>query len=615
MLRIPFLRNLLLLVLAILACMPLYTLFVLHPAYHEELIRETEDDATRFATYMIKSLRLEGVRLERDNLPVTLVEQVKIVEDDRQLIKLRFFAPDGEIVFSTEPEEIGKANTNYYFRQIVSRGETYSQVVQKDQKTAEGVVSTIDVVETYVPFMANGRFGGAVEVYCDITGRVEKFTALTVRTTLLLSGLSLGLLAVMILALNKAGVSLQERERAEEALRQINEELEQRIAERTAALSAANEQLTAEVAERTQAQMALSQALEDSRCDREKLDGILRSVGDGLVVTDHQLRVLHMNAAAERLLEVPFEKALGQPLDRLVLTVNLADKLQSLLSGTSSARSFDFELPGDNPKQPLVYRARFSWLESEQGEPGVILLIYDVTKERELDRLKNAFLGMAAHELNTPLAAILGFSELLILKDSAVEITAGQREEYLTLIHGKALELSRLVDDLLDISRVEAGQPLVLDYETVRLDELLREVVRPYQEKSPRHRFELHLATAQTEVAADRGRIRQVFNNLVSNAVKYSPRGGLIKVAVGAEGGICQVSVTDEGIGMTAEQIEHIFDRFYRADAASTAVHGVGLGMSIVRHIVQAHQGDIRVVSQPGLGTTVRVDLPYRPAA
>ena len=614
MFRIPFLRNLLLLVLLVVACLPAYTLFVLHPAYHEQLIHETEQEAVRFASYLVRDLRLEGVRMERAQLPAATVEQVELTKSDRHLIKLRFFSPDGEIIFSTEAAEIGKANSSDYFRNIVAKGQVFSKVVAKDHKTADGVVTKIDVVETYVPFMADGRFGGAVEVYYDITSRAEKFNALTLRTTTILVIFALGFLAAMVLALKKARVYLNERDRAEEALRQVNLELETRVTERTNELSAANTHLTGEIAERTLAQMALSQALEDARRDREKLDGILRSVGDGLVVTDHQLAVLHMNTAAEKLLALPLETALGQPLDQLGVLANLPGKVRSLLTDERGSASFDFELPSGDPKNPRVFQARFSRLESDRAEPGVVLLIHDVTRERELDRLKNAFLGMAAHELNTPLAAILGFSELLTTADSTVQFTSEQREEYLQLIHNKALELSRLVDDLLDISRVEAGQPLILDYEPVRLDDLLREVISPYRKKSPRHRFELHIATAQTEVAADAGRVRQVLNNLISNAVKYSPQGGLIKVSLEQLNGTCRFSVADQGIGMTAEQVDHIFDRFYRADSSNTAVQGVGLGMSIVRHIILAHRGAIRVESELGRGTTVQVDLPRVPS-
>ena len=373
--------------------------------------------------------------------------------------------------------------------------------------------------------------------------------------------------------------------------------------------------MTAEIGERTQAQNALSEALEASRRDHEKLNGILSSVADGLIVTDHQLRVLHMNAAAEKLLQLPLEKILGQTLDQLGTVANLPGTVRDLLAGVRISPVFDFELPGDDPKRPRVYHAHFSRLESDQQDAGVILLIHDVTRERELERLKSAFLGMAAHELNTPLAAILGFSELLTSAESVAQLSAQQREEYLQLIHVKALELSRLVDDLLDISRVEAGQALILEYEAIRLDEIVRDVLRPYQEKSPRHQFELHLATAQTQIVADPWRVRQVVNNLISNAVKYSPQGGVIKAVLENNDGRCRLSVADQGIGMTPEQVEHIFDRFYRADASNTAVHGVGLGMSIVRHIILAHRGEIRVESSPGRGTTVFVDLPHVPPA
>lgn len=613
MFRIPFIRNLLLLVLVIVACMPLYTLLVLHPAYHEQLTHETEQESVRFATYLLRGLKLEGMRLDRHSLPLATADLVGLIKDDKRVVKLRFFSPDGEIIYSTESGEVGKANTSDYFRNVVAKGLVYSKVVAKDHKTAEGVVTKLDVVETYAPFWADERFGGAIEVYYNITDKVIAINALTKRTTMIVVVLSLCFLAAMVAALNKARHSLEKRDEAEMALRQINEELEVRVTNRTNELSLANEQLTAEIVDRTQAQLALSQALEDSRRDREKLDGILQSVSDGLVVTDHRLIILHMNATAEKILELPLEKALGQPLDRLGAATSLINKVRSLLTGTQRTAAFDFELPGDNPKQPRIYQARFYMMGSDQSEPGVVLLIHDVTRERELDRLKNEFLGMAAHELNTPLAAILGFSELLLDADASVPIDPDQRAEYLQLIHDKALALSRLVDDLLDISRVEAGQPLILDYETVRVEELLRDVLRPYQDRCPRHRFELRFVSARTEVEADYGRIRQVLDNLLSNAVKYSPQGGLIKVTVEVRDGSFRLSVSDEGVGMTAEQVGHIFDRFYRADNTNSAVRGVGLGMSIVRHIVQAHNGDIQVESQLGRGTTVHFDLPvYR---
>ncbi len=613
MLRIPFLRNLLLAVVAMALCMPLYTLLVLHPAYHEQLVRYTEEESVRFANQLLRSSGLDGIKLRREKLPALVLTQIETARRDYQLTKLRFFSAEGEIIFSTDSAEVGEINSKDYFRNIVSKGQVYSKVVSKDKTTADGIVTRVDLVETYVPFLVDGYFSGAIEVYSDITGRVESINALTLHTTLLLllvSGLFLG---ALLLALHKAKVALQERQRAESALQLINEQLEVRVAERTAELSEANAQLTSEVAERTMAQLALSQALEESRREREKLDGILQSVSDGMVVTDSEQRILHMNPAAEKLIGVSFNKMLGHSLSRLVGGANLPVRYREMLTTGRDVEPFDFEVPGKDPKNPLVYQCRISVMESDLNRPGMVLTIQDVTRERELDRMKNAFLGMAAHELNTPLAAILGFTEMLIAPELEVQLNGEQRQEALALVHGKALELSRLIDDLLEISRVEAGQPLVLDYEDVDLGELLHEVLTPSREKSTRHTFEVHIPTSGVKIAADRGRLRQILNNLLSNAVKYSPQGGLIKVSIeAAEGERCRLTVADQGIGMTEEQVAHIFDRFYRVDASNTAVKGVGLGMSIVRNIVLAHGGDIQVESRLGVGTTMRVSLPLR---
>jgi signal transduction histidine kinase len=243
----------------------------------------------------------------------------------------------------------------------------------------------------------------------------------------------------------------------------------------------------------------------------------------------------------------------------------------------------------------------------------MILLIRDVTRDREIERMKNAFLGMAAHELNTPLTTIIGYSELLTAKETAGNFDAAQQKEYLQLIHNKAVALGGLIDDLLDVGRFESGRPLTLRYQQFSLDDLLRELTALFREQYDQHRFELNLPDGVVHICADRSRLVQVVDHVFSNAVKYSPGGGAVIISLLVHDFSCELSVVDEGIGMNEEQLAHIFDRFYRADSSDTAVQGVGLGMSIVRHIVLAHHGDIRVISQPGSGTRVRVILPMMP--
>ena len=614
MLRNKLLRNLLFLSLAIALLFPGYEYLFVHPAYHDLLAEETERGAVRYASHIVRMLGLENQSLTRISLPEGLEKQLHPASRDTRLIKLRIFSAQGEIIFSTVQGEIGSLNDREYFRNIVATGRVYSKIVGKDSRTAEGDVAQLDVVETYVPFMAGAIFGGAIEIYSDITASVTRIKRLSWHSMLTTLLMSCGFLLAIYLALWRAQISLLARDKANEALRVANEELEQRVAERTRELSDANEGMIRQIAERNETQKALAQALEEIKIDREKLAGILSSVPDGVIVTDGELHVLHMNAAAESILSKPLDEVLGQSIDSLSQDVDFLKMVSQESSVIHGSDSFDFELFGADNQPSRIFQGRISQFVSQQTEaPGMILLIRDVTRDREIERMKNAFLGMAAHELNTPLTTIIGYSELLTAKETAGNFDAAQQKEYLQLIHNKAVALGGLIDDLLDVGRFESGRPLTLRYQQFSLDDLLRELTALFREQYDQHRFELTLPDGVVHICADRSRLVQVVDHVFSNAVKYSPAGGAVIISLLVHDASCELSVADEGIGMNEEQLAHIFDRFYRADSSDTAVQGVGLGMSIVRHIVLAHHGDIRVTSQPGSGTRVRVILPMMP--
>lgn len=356
----------------------------------------------------------------------------------------------------------------------------------------------------------------------------------------------------------------------------------------------------------------LKTALDLAQESRANINAILNSIGDGLLVTDTGGLIRKMNPAAERLLGIESHKVLRRPLEHLFGELGLAPELATALAVRSGSTPVEWTLPQQQGHE-LQLQARSAPVQSNIGQPGgAITILRDVTREREAERLKSEFISTAAHELNTPLTSILGFSELLLEEKN---LTPEQRRDCLSTIYAKGEALSRIVDDLLNLSRIEAGKILVVEKTPCDITGLVSAIVGQYRVKSTKHRFDLQLPDETLILPADQGKIVQVMENLLSNAVKYSPKGGTIDLEAAVAGDFYRLKISDPGIGMTAEQVERIFDKFYRADATNTAVEGLGLGMSIARNIVEAHGGTIQVVSQPGEGTQVTFSLKLAPAA
>jgi len=235
---------------------------------------------------------------------------------------------------------------------------------------------------------------------------------------------------------------------------------------------------------------------------------------------------------------------------------------------------------------------------------------------KEIDRIRNEFISSAAHELNTPVCAIMGYAELLLDRTVHDRFDDEQKREFLSEIYERGETLSRIIEDLLDISRIESGQHLVLDRQPTNLPAFLDQQSAYFGTHYLQHHFRLELPDAPTQpvLSFDRRRLRQVLDNLVSNAVKYSqPRTKIILQAEEEAAG-WRVRIIDEGIGMSEEQATRVFDKFYRADSSDSAISGLGLGMSIAKQIVEAHGGQIEVQSRLRQGTTIDMFLPRNPS-
>ncbi|WP_305046369.1 ATP-binding protein [Geoalkalibacter sp.] len=379
---------------------------------------------------------------------------------------------------------------------------------------------------------------------------------------------------------------MAERRRVEEDLREARDELERRVARRTA---------------------ELEDALREARQAGERIDAILRSVADGLLVIDQAGRVLLINERVRRMFDLQAEVAGGQTIDTLFAGSTLLAGLRQALAEGKVDGGFDFEhLDAQGARR--IIESRISAIRGAQdGSSGVVVLMEDVTQARMIDRMKSEFISTVAHEFRTPLATVLGFSELLLSRD---DFAPEQRREFLTYIFEKADALAAIVDDLLDLSRIEAGRELELNEEACAPESVFLPVIRDYRLNHPAFEFEVDLQPAAARLFVDRRKSSQIMENLLSNAVKYSSAQRRVRVSGRVVGDFYEVQVRDWGIGMSPEQSVRVFEKFYRADSSNIAIAGTGLGMSIVKHIVEAHGGRVWVESALGEGTTVFFTLP-----
>ncbi len=342
----------------------------------------------------------------------------------------------------------------------------------------------------------------------------------------------------------------------------------------------------------------------------KRIHGIIASVADGLIVTDKHRCIQLINPAAAALLSVSAEQAMGQPIDAVVGDEALRTVMLNCLTGKEDVddRQYETEIAIGEGRAPTRVRAKTTPIAGiGDTSTGTVTLLSDVTHEHKIQRMKSEFISTAAHELRTPLTSICGFSEILLKQDALSE---GERRRFLQYIYEQGRVLFDIINDLLDLSRMEVGAGFAVNKADADIANIVRSIADRFQLETGKHTFYLDLPAEVLVVYCDRGKIEQVLDNIYSNAVKYAPDGGVVETELTANGDWVEIVVSDNGIGMTPEQESQVFEKFYRADASNTAIAGTGLGMSIVRQIVEAHGGAVSVSSEKGVGTAVRVCLP-----
>ena len=374
------------------------------------------------------------------------------------------------------------------------------------------------------------------------------------------------------------------------------------------------------ITQRKQMEVALAKQYRQAEVARSQMRAVLDATNEGVVLFGLDGQVLSVNRRVEEMFQVDGGRATGRRLsDYYDQIVRLFGGVLSMNTTMSSISDNERRLCRDvvqtwPERRELEVSSNPVYDESGQ-QLGRLVSFRDVTQERAADRLKSEFVSLVSHELRTPLTSIKGYVDLMLEDDAAT--LDGEQRDFLEIVRDNSERLVTLINDLLDMSRLESGG-MTLQRVPIDLARLVSLVVASFHPETARRQqtLSVDINGPLPELLADADRIVQVLSNLVSNAQKYTPVGGGIRIVVQPEDGRVRVDVQDSGIGISAEDQARLFSRFFRAENDATrAVHGTGLGLMITRSLVLMHGGYLSVTSSPGKGSTFSFTLPLVPPA
>jgi PAS domain S-box-containing protein len=367
----------------------------------------------------------------------------------------------------------------------------------------------------------------------------------------------------------------------------------------------------------------LGSMLRSQQVEASRQTAILEAVADGVLVTDPLNKISFVNASAERILSLSADQLLGKPVENFAGLFGKSTQtwIKAVQEWSHSpdlhhaGEMYAEQISLETGQVVLVHLSPVIWRKEFLG---TVSIFRDITHEVEVDRLKSEFVATVSHELRTPMTSIRGYVDILLM--GAAGALNENQSHFLEIVKNNTERLNVLVNDLLDVSRIEAGR-VSLSIQPVDLVEVTREIVarfiRRAEEENKAMEFVVVTEDSALRALADAERIRQVIENLVDNAYNYTPVGGKIQVSLRNNDGMVQIDVKDTGIGIPLEQQERVFDRFFRGeDPLVLATPGTGLGLSIVKQLVEMHHGKIWMFSTgaPGQGSTFSFTIPaYQP--
>ena len=332
-----------------------------------------------------------------------------------------------------------------------------------------------------------------------------------------------------------------------------------------------------------------------TQAERNKLETVLRKIQDGVIVIDQQSQIIMINQAAESALNLTVSNVNGKPYREVISQPELLELMDTNTRSLSNRTELTVE-------DGRVFAAQ----RTPIADVGIALTLHDITYLKKLDRIKSEFVSTVSHDLRSPLTAILGYAELIERAGSVNEL----QQEFIRRVQTSVQNITHLVDDLVNLGRIEAGFDTRKEsFDLRQVFELATDSFRKAISRK-NNQLEVNLPENLPPFYGNPVQLRQMFEHLLDNAVKYSPPGGKITVYGEMEQDQIILQVKDEGIGIPSVDLPFIFDKFYRASNVTNDVNGTGLGLAIVKSIVESHEGRVWVESNVGQGTTFTIVLP-----
>jgi two-component system phosphate regulon sensor histidine kinase PhoR len=353
----------------------------------------------------------------------------------------------------------------------------------------------------------------------------------------------------------------------------------------------------------------------------KRIISMIESTSVGLMAVSPRGTVTQVNAAARRALGVDDDTWFGQPYRELIANNEICNIIEEALGGHPSETQKELSMMVKDPEaeeaEERIYRVQIDQIRAENRDSmGWVIVFEDVTDIRQAERMMSVFVDMVSHELRTPLTSIRGFVATLLQAGEGIFDWETQ-EEFLQIVDTEAERLGFLIDDLLNIARIQNGRGLQLHFTATELPKVVEGVIRLQRQTTAMkggHTIAVEVPEDMPTMLADDGKLQQILHNLVGNALKYSPQGGTVTIGACLQDDGVLLTVKDQGIGIPAEQLPRMFGQFFRVESNNhTGIKGTGLGLWLTKHMVDGHHGRIWVESEFGHGSTFCVWLPLDP--